>query len=112
MGLGYAVLVIIILKPFLHMKMKLYLSFVFVICIFHLSVITSVHLARVVCVAIVHIMGYQIVATEMQKRKKIARMNISAPKISTKNAYFATFGNLRQNSVNSLELNQVALMFA
>ena len=49
------------------------------------------------CVAIVHIMGYQIVATEMQKRKKIARMNISAPKISTKNAYFATFGNLRQN---------------
>ena len=50
--------------------------------------------------------------SEMQKRKKIARMNISAPKISTKNAYFATFGNLRQNSVNSLELNQVALMFA
>ena len=45
----------------------------------------------------------------MQKRKKIARMNISAQKISTKNAYFATFGNLRQNSVNSLE---VALMFA
>ena len=32
MGLGYAVLVIIILKPFLHMKMKLYLSFVFFIC--------------------------------------------------------------------------------
>ena len=48
----------------------------------------------------------------MQKCKKIARMNISAQKISTKNAYFATFGNLRQNSVNSLELNQVALMFA
>ena len=44
--------------------------------------------------------------------KKIARMNISAQKISTKNAYFATFGNLRQNSVNSLELNQVTLMFA
>ena len=51
-------------------------------------------------------------STEMQKRKKIARMNISAQKISTKNAYFATFGNSRQNSVNSLELNQVALMFA
>ena len=30
-------------------------------------------------------------STEMQKRKKIARMNISAQKISTKNAYFATF---------------------
>ena len=52
------------------------------------------------------------IQAEMQKRKKIARMNISAQKISTKNAYFATFGNLRQNSVNSLELNQVALMFA
>ena len=30
------------------------------------------------------------------------------PKNSTKNAYFATYFNLRQTCVNSLEINQVA----
>ena len=31
-----------------------------------------------------------------------------SPKNSTKNAYFTTYFNSRQNSVNSLEINQVA----
>ena len=38
---------------------------------------------------------------EMEKAYKIAQMKILDPKNSTKNAYFASYFNLRQNSVIS-----------
>ena len=46
--------------------------------------------------------------TEMEKAWNIAQMNILAKRNSTKNAYFATYCNLCQNSVNSPESNQFA----
>ena len=40
----------------------------------------------------------------MQKRVKLAPTNFLTQKISTKNARFMTFPNLRQNSVNAFEI--------
>ena len=48
------------------------------------------------------------VGSEMEKAWKIAQMHILAKKNSTKNAYFATYCNSRQNSVYFPESNQVA----
>ena len=45
---------------------------------------------------------------EMEKAWNIAQMNSLTKRNSTKNAYFATSCNSRQNSVNSPESNQVA----